>query len=442
MLPVVAELERQGYRIERVNVDQNRAKALQFQVNNIPTFVVLKDGRETGRLVGGCTADTLRRLLGPVGAARAQAAKSPAPSNADAAPSSAAQTDRGPGTELVQRSARITVDDAASRAFGTGTVVRSVAGETLVVTCAHLFEGIPASAKTSVELFGAAQTIRLSGELVCRDREADVALVRVKTPQAVPVAAVASRRFVPASGLQARAVGCDNGQQPSVRAMHITAVNRYLGAPTIECSGQPVQGRSGGGLFNEAGELIGVCSAADPSEHKGIYAGLAAVHTLLGRQGLVSLFESPDARDAQVAVKDIEVKVQERTLAVPAPEQLGLKVGADHAVLDQHPGAEVICLIRSAAERNGPAKVVVLSKASADLLAQLDKEQAAQGGLAETALRLPSRPDVRPVFKQPASNASSSAEPASAAKSTQWRAAAQPPVAPPADKSPALATNP
>src|SRR2546425_13282927 len=80
MTPVVSELERQGYRVERVNVDRDQAKASQFRVANIPTFVVPKDGKESGRWVGACTADSLRRMLGPVTSAQAQTPKAPAAS--------------------------------------------------------------------------------------------------------------------------------------------------------------------------------------------------------------------------------------------------------------------------------------------------------------------------------------------------------------------------
>ena len=442
MAPVVAELERQGYRVERVIVDRDRVRASQFRVANIPTFVVLKDGRESTRLVGACPAESLRRMLGPVDSARAQTSQTQSTAAASVTGSPATKQDDAPGNELIQRSVRITVDDANLRAFGTGTVIRSVPGEALVLTCAHLFEGVPASAKTIVECFGTAQPLRVPGEIVARDREADVALIRVRTSQVLPVAPLACRRAPPMAEARTRSVGCDNGRPPSVRSMRITAVNRYLGAPTIECSGQPDQGRSGGGLFNESGELIGVCSAADQAEHKGIYAGLAAIHTLLDRQGLASLYDSPSARGQDVAAKTSKVKADELPLGLPAPEQLGLKVGSEHTLLDKNPGAEVICLVRSAAEPQGPAKVVVLNKASPEFLVQLEKERAAQSALAETAMRLPNRPGLRPVFKQPSKGAPPAAGLPDPSKSSQWRPVAKPSIATPSDKSQVLATNP
>lgn len=57
--------------------------------------------------------------------------------------------------------------------------------------------------------------------------------------------------------------GCDRGADPTRRDTQITKLNRYLGPTNIEIAGAPVQGRSGGGLFDVQGRLIGVCFAAD-----------------------------------------------------------------------------------------------------------------------------------------------------------------------------------
>jgi hypothetical protein len=59
----------------------------------------------------------------------------------------------------------------------------------------------------------------------------------------------------------------------------ITGINRYRGFPNVSILGRPQSGRSGGGLFNANGELVGVCSAADGNE--GLYCGLDAIHALI-----------------------------------------------------------------------------------------------------------------------------------------------------------------
>ena len=402
MEPVVAGLEREGYRLERVNIDSEpgKAKMRQFNVKNIPTFVALSDGRETGRLVGAVSADNLKRLVGPAGLARAGKSKAPpqaAQSSVETPLTNLPSSGSATGRELIDRSVRIVVDDAKSRSFGTGTVVRSVPGETLVLTCGHLFEGISRSAKTTIEFFGSPPGEKLAGEVVARDRDADLSLVRVTTDKVFPAARVASREFKAMPGVPTQSVGCDHGQAPTLRKMKITAVNRYLGAPTIECNNEPVEGRSGGGLFNESGELIGVCSAREPSERRGIYGGVAAVHAILDRQGLASLYSKPapagDWRLASNVSKETGPAAGQNQIVLPPPEQIGLGVGPATPQGAEH--AEVVCVIRSIDDPKAPAKIVVLNRASAEFLAQLEKEQAAQSSRNNTSMRLSNPLDRR-----------------------------------------------
>lgn len=422
MEPVVAGLEREGYQVERVNVDlpQSKAKMRQFKVQNIPTFVVLRDGRETGRLVGAVSVGSIRRMLGPLGAANANSKPQPAPPSKPSEVSLAglAKSGKTADGELMRRSVRIVVEEPKGRSYGTGTVIQSVPGETLVLTCGHLFEGPARKGKMTVEFFGSSEPVRLAGELVARDADADLSIFRVVTSQVFPIAPVASKAFVPAPGQSALSVGCDNGKYPTSRHMRITAVNRYLGAPTIECSGEPVEGRSGGGLFNQSGELIGVCSAREPSEHRGIYGGLAAVHTLLDRQGLASIYQRKTLDESRVVTAGLN---ERRTgpLALPSPEELGIKVGGDVVAPPGIEDAEVVLVIRSVTDPKAPARVVLLNRASPEFLSILEKEQAAQERPTNTAMRLPTRPDLRAVGTEPASSVSS----LSARDASGWRTA-------------------
>lgn len=62
---------------------------------------------------------------------------------------------------------------------------------------------------------------------------------------------------------------------------NVVQVMRYRGFPNVSTRGRdPVQsGRSGGGLFNSKGELVGVCSARDGVD--GLYCGLDAIKAIL-----------------------------------------------------------------------------------------------------------------------------------------------------------------
>src|SRR6185503_7248482 len=85
-------------------------------------------------------------------------------------------------------------------------------------------------------------------------------------------------------------IGCSNGQDPTALASRITTLDRYQGGPNIETTGAPVEGRSGGGLFNQDGQLIGICFAADKEGNEGLYAALKAIHDELNVRGLSDVY--------------------------------------------------------------------------------------------------------------------------------------------------------
>lgn len=63
--PIVEELEKEFKDVEfqKINVDENPAKSSEFGVMSIPTFVVLKDGKEVGRKIGAMPKAELKKLL-------------------------------------------------------------------------------------------------------------------------------------------------------------------------------------------------------------------------------------------------------------------------------------------------------------------------------------------------------------------------------------------
>ena len=81
-------------------------------------------------------------------------------------------------------------------------------------------------------------------------------------------------------------VGCSNGNDPTLLATRITSARPLPRPANIEAQGAPVEGRSGGGLFNAKGELIGVCFAADYEGNEGLYAALDSIHDELAARGL------------------------------------------------------------------------------------------------------------------------------------------------------------
>ena len=65
----------------------------------------------------------------------------------------------------------------------------------------------------------------------------------------------------------------------------------YDGAIKYDIYGRPVDGRSGGGLFNEKGELIGICNAAAVEVDEGIYTALETMHWQIAQVNLEHLFQ-------------------------------------------------------------------------------------------------------------------------------------------------------
>jgi thiol-disulfide isomerase/thioredoxin len=60
--PQVDSLAAEGVSIQRINVDQNREIAQQYGVTSLPTFILIADGKERGRIIGA-NFPGLRRLL-------------------------------------------------------------------------------------------------------------------------------------------------------------------------------------------------------------------------------------------------------------------------------------------------------------------------------------------------------------------------------------------
>lgn len=66
MNPIIDELEKElgdKLAVERVNVDEDPGKSSQFGVMSIPTYVIMKEGKETGRKIGVTPKAELVKLI-------------------------------------------------------------------------------------------------------------------------------------------------------------------------------------------------------------------------------------------------------------------------------------------------------------------------------------------------------------------------------------------
>lgn len=66
MAPVLEEIKKEltgKVEIEEINVDENQAKASEYGVMSIPTYIIIKDGKEVGRKIGVTAKADLIKLL-------------------------------------------------------------------------------------------------------------------------------------------------------------------------------------------------------------------------------------------------------------------------------------------------------------------------------------------------------------------------------------------
>ncbi len=66
MSPIIEDLNEEFHgkiNIGKINVDDNQKIAEKFEVNSIPTFIVIKEGKEIERMNGALTQDELESLI-------------------------------------------------------------------------------------------------------------------------------------------------------------------------------------------------------------------------------------------------------------------------------------------------------------------------------------------------------------------------------------------
>lgn len=183
--------------------------------------------------------------------------------------------------QLIAASVRLKVADATGNGYATGTIIARSGQEALVVTCGHVFRDSQGQGRILVDTFGRQPQRGLPGNLIGYDESSDVGLVAVTIPCDFEPAPLAPIDHALVAGSPTTSVGCDHGADPTARISRLNGTNKFAGPPNLQVAGQPVQGRSGGGLFSADGYLIGVCNAADPQDDEGLYSAAANVHAIL-----------------------------------------------------------------------------------------------------------------------------------------------------------------
>ena len=331
----------------------------------------------------------------------------PHPGVADPSPTLAPADRAALEQRLLAATARLRVDDAQGVSWGTGTVIDCRQGEALVLTCGHIFRDSQGQGRVEVDLFGPDAPRGLAGQVISWDLKRDLALVSIFTDVTIEPVKVGGVQRTTAAGEPVVTVGCNGGQDPTIHHSRVTAVDMYLGPANVQVAGQPVQGRSGGGLFGVDGTLLGVCNAADPTDNEGLFAALPAIHEQLDEAGLAFVYKSvypssavadaggPSVPSMPTEMPPVSFDRRDRGGALPtastgtnatAPAPLAAAAGAtnltggERALLDhvrQHEGrAEVICIVRPHGATQAASEVFVLEGSSRDFVEQLSKTHA------------------------------------------------------------------
>jgi thiol-disulfide isomerase/thioredoxin len=437
MDPVVGSLLAEGFPVRRVNVDQERALATKYNVEGIPCFVMIVNGREVDRAVGVTDRSRLAAMFSRNGVgAGSNVARGSAPainsSLAAAVPfpmtdrdssfsgalphPSRFQTDsivmndipaampnpEGPQNDhLLRASVRLRIEDENGFSRGSGTIIDARNGEALIITCGHMFRDAAKDGRIWVDLFGPAAPQGVPGHLIDYDMKSEVGLMRIATTYPIQPAHLAPPGYVARSGDKVISMGCDGGADVTAKETHVTSINRYVGAPNLQVAFQPVQGRSGGGLFTPDGQVVGVCYAADPEASEGLFASLPALCAELDRVGLSFVYngKGPDQINNEpallannqtaprgrllTAVKDPQIDHQVQpasmtTKALPDRKKQSLspdEVAALQAIHNDAQGADVVCIVRPQGAPAGASEIIVVNHASPGLLKQLTGEQ-------------------------------------------------------------------
>lgn len=351
MVPIVDQLARDGYPVEKVDYDARQDLVKKFRIAHVPTFVLLVNGKEVKRVEGAISRRQLEKLMQKAGitpqalaGARTRgqspdslikdvgsSAKSRDPasqdpflvsSSNDHAPkgrsNSHANKGRSPSRErstgevpsaqptkqleekLIAASVRLRIEDPDGNSVGSGTIIDCREGEALVLTCGHIFRDSKGRGTVLIDTFGPNATSGLDGEVIAYDLQNDIGFVSFYSEHPLQVARIAPRVHALRKSQTVVSVGCDHGAAPTARVSKIVSIDKFLGPPNLQIAGQPVQGRSGGGLFTDTGHVIGICNAADPEDDEGLFAALPAIHAAVDKLGLAEycLGEDPVSSDS------------------------------------------------------------------------------------------------------------------------------------------------
>ncbi len=336
MIPEIARLRQFQYKVKVIDIDKSPEAAARFKIKGVPTFIILNDSGqgELARAEGFMTAAQLAEFVdgNKVFPGKSEPVR-------DQEPGFTAVSIPRPWETVVRVRVR---HSNAPMGFGSGTIIRSDNSESIILTSAHILrpsspEGMPSPkdfrTPIAVDLFDGKLTGNrpamvgasekdLPAEVVDFDLTEDVCLIRIRLGRTLPASPVVPPGWQIAKGMKMVSLGCSFGNDATawdttILDFWVPLKNVGSGVTTsaIKCSHLPKQGRSGGGLFTLDGYLAGVCAFADPAGQAGLYAPPGAIHRLLDRNDMTSLYWSPandDLKTSRVDLPKVPTIVRDR----------------------------------------------------------------------------------------------------------------------------------
>ncbi len=416
--PEVQRLIDKNYPVTTIDVDQRPEVASQFNVDRWPTTLLVYDGRIVQRKSGFIDAPTLANWFADL--IRSTPSKvdrsSEAPKSAKVQPRSNDVTEllessfddstvhkgtRTPANDVefnaMRATVRIKVEDPEGISYATGTVIHCNDGECLVMTCGHVFRESSGKGTISAEYgFESEELKTVSGRLIQYDAgPRDIALIAISPGEDIPPVQVAPLKYPVLRGDQVFSIGCDHGQDATIRRTRVKNQALYDQAKKYDIYGRPVDGRSGGGLFTAGGQLMGVCNAAAVEVDEGVYTSLENMYWQLAETNLEHLVRPRvNAAPSAIAATDSPPVKRLASLDPPTPPaRLPSPRFAQAAPITpprrpsindvsqerlssgptQIPDSQIIVVIQSKSEL-GQAETVVIDQPSQELLRQLRSE--------------------------------------------------------------------
>jgi|GEM_PF-617126 len=311
-----------------------------------------------------------------------------------------------PENPFLKATVRLRVDGNQSHDWGTGTIIDARNGKALILTCGHIFHSSQGKGAIEIDLFSDRSLKKIKGELIQYNNALDIAFVMMTPPFPVSAVPLAPIDYSPHDGDFVSSTGCDGGAEPTLRQHRIQCVSCAASATNpsfyfIKVDNPPVRGRSGGGLFSQNGYLIGVCNLADQTD--GFFAPLSVIRSEMDRAKLTAIYQFPSVGPAVVTSPVVAQEPSSFPSTTPSflpdyprpPALLPLSTSPQPPLFAQIPSvvslppmeqatleelkrrlddeAEIICIIRSKRDPNGPSDVIHLQSVSSQFVSALQE---------------------------------------------------------------------